>query len=1065
LQAKWIVDSRNSPDMHLISLFNRIIDRYPDHTALRYENEFFTYNQLNNSSNALMERLHGMGIQPGTRVGLYCTDPVLFIHAMLALVKLNAIYVPFDKKDTLHNIADLCALAEIKFFLHDQPHPLTELNPFNPVYLCRHDLQTANKPGALIAVDAQSNPVLYIMFTSSTTGKAKGVLIQHAGISRFFVNPALIKIEPGDCLLQGASIAFDGSSYEIWAALLNGATLVLVNQEFDFLNLGAFLVQYQINVLWLTTKLFETILQINPAVFENLKYIIFGGETCNFSLIISAFNNLAPGKLIHAYGPTENTIFTTLHLVNKEDEKRGFIPIGFPVQDTACFILDKHLQEVPEGNIGVLYVSGAGVAQGYTDAQVTEKCFILHPTLGVRMYNTKDLVRYSPVYGYEFIGRKDRQVKWNGYRIELDLIENTTHKITNIVHAAAVYLPSRYSDELTLFYTTKDKQPISLSLIKDFLEQHLPWYSIPKNIQFLVDFPLNKSNKVDQKKLIELIKSHHKQLQNANASVESIWKEVLQLETVTDEDHFFNRGGDSLSSIVVVSKTNQLLNLNLKTSYIIENPVFKDFVANLLKKKAGQKEIVVLKEGAADCPICLIPGLGGGSEMYYSLANNLQTKQSIYGFNMQLDFDYELGNYYIITYKLILRLSKLFASIICQSVASKKVILAGYSLGGNIALEMIPELEKNGIEVAQVHLLDSYKFGHTVLNTVGELRFSYAFFRKCVAYLNYAIAYRDLKTCKQLINFIYQPEINTRKISHTPVFLYRCSNFENEPFKAVNTWTHDWENTIEQLTIMTINGEHNYLLKEGYVEKLVNELDRSIDSLLNELDLQVKKFEVLPPELLDAYLARGWFRLKFGNHLFTHTKAAFENNIYEIKWVRYKLDETFLKKTLKRIQSNKLKRKRKFRYLTSDFDYTKEKEALEALYRKYRSSLSFEGHASVFSMVHPGESDNSVFKSKLIKLYDNDILIGAALVDTGAIAAAEILSFYDPDYSKFGLGIYLRLLFLEYLVSQNFQYYYPGFVFIGHPKMDNKLRVAISGLEYYDAQSDKWIAWEKGAAD
>jgi len=1047
--------------MNLIYLFNKIVDKYPNHTAIRYENEQLTYAGLNNSSNTLMKILQSMDIKSGSRIGLYFSDPFLFINSMLAVVKLNAIYVPFDQKDSYQNIADLCQISDVTFFLHDSLNPDPLISKFNPIKIERKNLQNPANVNDYVSVDKLLNPVLYIMFTSSTTGKAKGVLINHSGISRFINDNSIIKILPEDTLLQLSSVSFDASSFEIWVSLLNGATLVLVKPNFDLLNLGSCLCQNNITVLWLTTKLFETLLLMDCKVFKNLKYLIFGGEVCTHSNIITALNNLPDVKLINGYGPTENTIFTTLHLVTKEDEKRAFIPIGFPVNDTQCFILDENLNTIPEGEIGLLYVSGAGLAQSYTDKQLTNRYFIDHPKLDIKIYNTNDLVRYSPKYGFEYIGRKDRQVKLNGYRIELDLIENTINKIENILHSVAVYVPSRFSDELILFYTTKDKQPVKLSFIKDFLHQNLPWYSIPKNIQFLIDFPLNKSNKIDQKKLIENLKIVKEQPDNSITTIESIWKEVLQLDNINSEDNFFNIGGDSLSSIVVISKINRLMNLNLKTSYIIENPILKSFESNLLVNAPIQKEIVVLKEGELECPIFLIPVLGGGSEIYYLFAKNLQTRQAVFGFNMQFDFNYEIGNYYIINAKLILKLAKLFASYIQKSVASKKVILAGYSLGGNIALETISELEKYGIEVAQIHLFDSYKFGNTVLTNIGEMRFNLSYFKKILSYLKVSILNFDIQTFKQLINYIYQPEINAQKIKNIPVYLYRCNIIKNETFKAVDNMSHDWRNTIDKLEIISINTEHNFMLKAGNVEELAIEVDKSIDLLLNELNLTVKKFDILSKPELDDYLAKGWFRLKFGNHMFTNTKAFFENQFYEIIWIRYVLDSDFLNKTINKIQKNKLKRKIQFTYITVDFNYQTEKNILEPLYNKYKAKLNFDAHASVFSVVHSGESAYSIFHSKLIKLYDNDKLIGATIFDVAAISGAGILTFFDPEYSKFGLGIYLRQLTLNFLFSNNFKYHYPGFIFIGHPKMDYKLSVEKSGIEYYDNKFNRWLSWNE----
>jgi len=1039
--------------MHLIHLFKKIKNFYPNNLALKYANETHTYNELDSSSNSLMTLLKEHNVQSGSRVALFFNDRVLFINAMLAVVKLNAIYVPFDKKDSLDNIANLCQIAEVDFFLHDLEFADSLISHYSPIkierqHLFNHEIISHSNP-----IDIESNPVLYIMFTSSTTGKAKGVLINHSGISRFIYENNIISITPNDSILQPSSISFDAASFEIWASLLNGATLVLIKDDFEYLNLDSYLVKYNITILWLTTKLFETLLLLNSSIFEKLKYLIFGGEACTFSHIITAFKSLPNVILINGYGPTENTIFTTLHRVTQHDENRGFIPIGFPVNDTECFVLDEQLNEVAEGNEGILYVSGAGVAHSYTDKTLTDTYFINHSGIGRRLYNTNDLVRYSAEYGFEYIGRTDRQIKLNGYRVELDLIENTVNQLTDILHSIAVFNPSKYSDELILFYTTKNKAPLETSVVKTYLEAHLPWYSVPKNIQFLEELPFNKSNKVDQKKLIESLKSNKGSYPIITNEIETIWKEVLQVESINPNDNFFEIGGDSLSSLVLIFNINTALHLNLKTSYLIENPIFKNFQSNLFKKDHSSNEIVLLKDGHLDCPIFLIPELGTGSERYYSLVKNLKTKQSVFSFDKQLDF--EAQNYDIVNAELVEKLAKSFANKIVKSEVSQKIILAGYSLGGNIAIEISFELKKHDIEVAQIHLLDSHKFGNAAFTGISELRFKIGFFNKIISLLKSCIKNRNIIQLKKLLYFIQNNEINSQQIKTTPVFLYKCLYSMGQFYKLLDPESLDWNSKIEHLEIININSKHDNMMKEGNVEELAAKMDESIDCLLNELGFQMKQFESLSKTELDYYLSKGWFRLRMGNHMFTDTKAPFDNQYFPIKWLRYKLDASFLSKSIKK--DNNYNQCKKFKSILLDFIYEDEKDEIELLYTKYRANINFDASTSVYNTVSHGGSEASIFNTKIIKLYDYDTLIGVEIFDIGAISGANILCFYDHDYRKYGIGKYLILLEMEYLVANKYRYYYPGFIFIGHPKLDYKLWVEKSGIEYYDPETDNWL--------
>jgi len=190
--------------------------------------------------------------------------------------------------------------------------------------------------------------------------------------------------------------------------------------------------------------------------------------------------------------------------------------------------------------------------------------------------------------------------------------------------------------------------------------------------------------------------------------------------------------------------------------------------------------------------------------------------------------------------------------------------------------------------------------------------------------------------------------------------------------------------------------------------------------------------------------------------MFTNTKASFENNFYPVKWLRYKLDESFLSRSVKK---EKFKQVKKFTHTINEFNYESEIDKLEPLYARYRSNLDFESYTSVFSAIHHGDASSSIFHTKLIMLYDIDKLIGVALFDLGETSAAGIMYFFDPEYSRYGIGKYLVILVLKYLVANHLNYYYAGYIFIGHPKMDYKLSVEKSGIEYYDFKSGNWLNW------
>jgi thioesterase domain-containing protein len=456
-----------------------------------------------------------------------------------------------------------------------------------------------------------------------------------------------------------------------------------------------------------------------------------------------------------------------------------------------------------------------------------------------------------------------------------------------------------------------------------------------------------------------------------------------------------------------------------------------------------------------DCPIFLIPELGTGSERYLSLVKNLKTKQSVFSFNKQFYFNYETENYFIINTDLIEKLAKSLANHIINSEISQKIILAGYSLAGSIAVEISFELKKYNIEVAQIHLLDSYKFGNTVYTNLSELRFKFGYFKRIITLLGSGIINRNKTKFNQLLYFIQNNEINSKEIKNIPVYLYKCLAIPS--IKFIHPESLDWNNKIEHLKIIDINSKHDNMMKEGNVEELAAKMDESIDSLLNELNFQIKQFESLSKSELDYYLSKGWFRLRFGNHMFTDTKAPFDNKYFPIKWLRYKLDESFLRKSIK--SNNRYNQCKKFKSMLLDFNYENEKDEIEPLYTKYRSNVNFDAYTSVYSAVHHADAASSIFNTKIIKLYDYDKLIGVGLFNVGEISGSGVLYYFDHEYRRYGIGKYLILLELEYLFAHHYRFHYPGFIFIGHPKLDYKLSVEKSGIEYYDPEIDQWLSY------
>ncbi|WP_242295080.1 amino acid adenylation domain-containing protein, partial [Bacillus cereus group sp. BfR-BA-01381] len=280
-------------------------------------------------------------------------------------------------------------------------------------------------------LDVNTTPesLAYIIYTSGSTGRPKGVCVPHKAINRLVCNTNYVTFQHSDKVAQASNTSFDAATFEIWGALLNGAGMVIISKDVLLAprEFATIIKKYKINIMFLTTALFNQFSRELPSIFKSMT-VLFGGEAVDVKSVREVLKKGKPKRLLHVYGPTESTTFTTWYLVENVPEDATNIPIGRPIANTEVYVLDRNLQHLSIGVPGELYVGGEGVARGYLNQpELTEEKFILNPFVSdskARLYKTGDLVRYLPDGNIEFLGRIDNQVKIRGFRIELGEIEN-----------------------------------------------------------------------------------------------------------------------------------------------------------------------------------------------------------------------------------------------------------------------------------------------------------------------------------------------------------------------------------------------------------------------------------------------------------------------------------------------------------------------------------------------------------------------------------------------------------------------------------------------------------------
>jgi acyl-coenzyme A synthetase/AMP-(fatty) acid ligase/acyl carrier protein len=430
------------------------------------------------------------------------------------------------------------------------------------------------------------------------------VSVCHRNIVRLIKGNNPAPITSSDVLLQLAPLAFDASTFEIWGALLNGARLVLYPHGRDLSPLKALLAQEQVSVLWLTAGLFHQMVEEHVESFSSLRMLLAGGDALSAPHVRQVLERLPQCQLINGYGPTECTTFSAWQVVKTLDARATNVPIGKPLSNTSCYVLDENAECVPIGVIGELYIGGAGVARGYLNrAALTAERFIPDPfsESGERLYRTGDLVRWSAAGELEFVSRVDHQVKIRGFRIEPGEIEAALLSHAGVGEAAVLAREDVPGEKRLVAYcvpvvssVADESQASGLAQasnallptteLRAYLAQRLPDYMIPAAFVMLEKFPLTANGKVDRNALpIPEARSEASLYiapRNAEeATLAQIWSEVLRVERVGIHDNFFELGGDSLRAMRVIARMRELLRLELPLRELFESPTIAELAA------------------------------------------------------------------------------------------------------------------------------------------------------------------------------------------------------------------------------------------------------------------------------------------------------------------------------------------------------------------------------------------------------------------------------------------------------------------------------------------------------
>ncbi|MFP2898100.1 amino acid adenylation domain-containing protein [Corallococcus sp. 4LFB] len=583
-------------DASLSALFEAQAARTPHAIAVAFEGSQLTYAELDARANQLAHHLRGLGVGLGTLVGLCTGRSLELVVATLAILKAGGAYVPLDPSYPAERLL---------FMVQDTRLPVLLVQPGQEAKLPAVEARVVvlEPSWSAFAKESTQAPRLtvppealaYVMYTSGSTGRPKGVCIPHRGVVRLVTGTSYARFGPEEVFLQLAPISFDAATLELWGALLHGAKLVVFPAHQPSLEeLGATLVREGISALFLTTALFEQMVQAQPRALAGVRQVMTGGDVMS---PVAARRLLDEGQVIvNAYGPTENTTISTAHRLTVPGDAKAPISIGHPIANSQAYVLDALGAPAPVGVAGELYVGGDGLAWGYLHRpDLTAERFVPHPfstTPGARLYRTGDRARWRANGVLDFLGRNDSQVKLRGFRIEPGELETALKDSDGVADAVVVVREDVPGDKRLVAYVVgAEVEPVAL---RAGLVARLPGHMVPSAIVKLDRLPLTPSGKVDRKALPAPDAGGSRDTYVApregwEALVAELWAPLLRVSRVGAHDNFFELGGHSLLATRVVSRLRDVLQQDVPVRLLFEAPTVARFAERLeVLKKGGQ---------------------------------------------------------------------------------------------------------------------------------------------------------------------------------------------------------------------------------------------------------------------------------------------------------------------------------------------------------------------------------------------------------------------------------------------------------------------------------------------
>ncbi|MEO6238542.1 MAG: amino acid adenylation domain-containing protein, partial [Vicinamibacterales bacterium] len=604
-------------DSSVAALFEAQVRTTPDVVAVVADGaeQGWTYADLNRRANQLARHLQGRGVGPEVRIGVLLERSADLILALLGILKAGGAYVPLDPGHPSERLRFAVQDAGIELVLTQQRLARSPaIEGITTICLDSDSGQIDRQPGSDIESAVDGHNLAYVIYTSGSTGTPKGVQIEHRALTNLLCS---MRQEPGlakdDVLLSVTTLSFDIAALELYLPLICGARLVIASQEIasDGDRLQRRLAETGATVMQGTPATWRMLIESGWIGTAGLRALC-GGEQLSRELAGQLLSRV--GELWNLYGPTETTIWSAACRV---EAKPSRVPIGRGIANTQLYVLDSHLEPVPVGLVGELYIAGDGLARGYWNhPELTAEKFLPNPfasRAGERLYRTGDRARFQPDGSIEWLGRVDHQVKVRGFRIELGEIESAIRTHPGVSETVVAVREDVPGDPRLVAYLVRSEAGSGESLLpalRGILASRLPLYMMPSIFVVLDAWPLTGSGKINRQALPvpdatrpELGSDYVEPLTEAEVVLATIWADVLKLAKIGRHDNFFQLGGHSLRAVQVISRVREQFAIEVPLRWLFEHPTVAQLAAAMAALETTATTSATAIKADEDCSV------------------------------------------------------------------------------------------------------------------------------------------------------------------------------------------------------------------------------------------------------------------------------------------------------------------------------------------------------------------------------------------------------------------------------------------------------------------------------